>query len=69
MMACFNPTYPEHMTADDRVAEVAAILAGAILRLRRRHALGAPSTAQISSDFAQTGLEVPADLRLHGQHG
>jgi hypothetical protein len=57
------------MSADERVAEVAAILAAAVLRLRRRHALALPSTAQISSYSAQTGLEVPADLRLHGQHG
>jgi hypothetical protein len=68
-MACFDPTDPEHMTADDRVAEVAAILAAAVLRLHRRHALTAPASPQISSDSGQTGLEVPADLRLHGQHG
>jgi hypothetical protein len=37
------------MTADDRVAEVAAILAAAVLRLQRRHALALLSTAQISS--------------------
>jgi hypothetical protein len=68
-MACFDPADPEHMAADDRVTEVAAILAVAVLRLRRRHALVAPSPPQISSNSAQTGLEVPADLRLHGQHG
>jgi hypothetical protein len=67
-MACFDPTDPDQITADDRVAEVATILAAAVLRLRRRHALATPSP-QISSDSAQTGLEVPADLRLHGQHG
>jgi hypothetical protein len=67
-MACFDPADPDQMTADDRVAEVAAIFAVGVLRLRRRHAL-ATASPQISSDSAQTGLEVPADLRLHGQHG
>jgi hypothetical protein len=68
-MACFDPTDPDQMSADERVAEVAAILAVGVLRLHRRHALAAPASPQISSTSARTGLEVPADLRLDGQHG
>jgi hypothetical protein len=68
-MACFDPTDPDQMSADERVAEVAAILAVGVLRLRRRHALSLPSPPQMFPDSVKTGLEVPDDLRLHGQHG
>ena len=44
----FDPTDPAHMTAEERVEELAAILAAGILRLRMRSAL--PTPAPHSSD-------------------
>ena len=68
-----DPTNPANMTPDERVAEVAAILAGGVLRLRRRQAVSAPDDPQIhpveSLESVANGLEVPSETRLHGQRG
>ncbi len=61
---------PADMTADGRLAEVAAILAAAVLRLRDRAAVsGGESAVRFSADSGQIGLEVPAEMRLHGARG
>ena len=68
-----DPTDPAIMTPEDRLAEVAAILAEGVLRLRRRSGISPTSTPpEISGnphESGQIGLELSAKSRLHGQHG
>ena len=68
-----DPTNPANMTPEERLAEVAAILAEGVLRLRRRQAVAAPEAPLIhhveSEESAGNGLEVPSETRLHGQRG
>ena len=68
-----DPTDPGSMTPDDRLAEIAAILAEGVLRLRRRGGIPATSTPPESAgnplESSEICLELPAKSRLHGQHG
>jgi len=68
-----DPTDPAHMTPEDRLAEVAVILAEGVLRLRRRSGISPTSPPPEISlnplDSGQIGLDLPAKSRLHGQHG
>lgn len=68
-----NPSDPANMTAEQRVAEVAAILAEGLLRLRRSGVTFATSVSaeapQISLESGEIGLELSPDLRLHGHGG
>ena len=68
-----DPTDPANMTPAERLAEVAAIFAEGVLRLRRRAAGLTPKLTVIhpveSTESAANGLEVPSETRLHGQRG
>jgi hypothetical protein len=68
-----DPTDPVNMTPDERLAEVAAIFAEGVLRLRRRGAIPTPRLAVIHpvefGESAANGLEVPSETRPHGQRG
>ena len=70
-MASFNdPTDPRNMTPEERLAEVAAILAAGVLRLHRRAAIPATPDAPINSeDSAQKGLDSRGETRLSGPRG
>jgi hypothetical protein len=56
---------PSSMTPDERFSEVAAILAGGVLRLHARAALSGtnPATRE-SPDFSPAGLEVSEETVL-----
>lgn len=64
---------PATMTADERLREVAAILAAGILRLRSRAALpadpGKHSGLKNSPESRQDGLEVSAETVLSVHRG
>jgi hypothetical protein len=68
-----DPTDPANMTPDERLTEVASILAEGVLRLRRRQAVSAPDSPRIhaveSGESGGIGLEVSPETRLHGQRG
>lgn len=55
----------DEMNADQRTAELAAILAGAISRLYQRYAL----VGDQRPSKAETCLEVPGETVLTGHHG
>jgi hypothetical protein len=70
MAFCNEPTHPVHMSPEERMEEIASILAAGFLRLRRRG--GVPlscSPPQILSDSPPNGLEVSGETRLHGHRG
>lgn len=61
MSNCADPT---RLSPDERLREVADILAAGVLRLRQRSALS-PENAQINlAESSPAGLEVPARTRL-----
>lgn len=68
-----DPTAPANMSPEERLAEVAALLAAGVLRLRRRQAVACPDDAVIhpveSAESAGNDLEVPPETRLHGHRG
>ena len=68
-----DPTDPANMTPEERVAEVAAILAEGVLRLRRRAAVpavpGDVPAVKIPLESGQNGLDEGAETRLHGHRG
>jgi len=68
-----DPTDPANMTPEERVAEVAAILAEGVLRLRRRAAVpavpGDVPAVRISPESARNSLEEGGKTRLHGHRG
>jgi hypothetical protein len=57
------------MTPDERMEEVASLLATGILRLRRRSALPAASDLKILPESLPDGLEVPVETRLSVRAG
>jgi hypothetical protein len=70
MAFCDDPTDPAHMTPEQRVEEIAAILAAGLLRLRQRVAVPAPCPpSEISADSAQNCLDDSSETRLHGHRG
>ena len=68
-----DPTDPANMTPEERVAEVAAILAEGVLRLRRRAAVpaipGDVSEVENCPESGQNGLDRVARTRPHGHRG
>lgn len=65
-----DPSDPANMTPEERVAEVAAILAEGVLRLRRRTAVpGDVPPVGIPLESEQNGLDECAETRLHGHRG
>ena len=73
-MAIVNdPTDPANMTPEERVAEVAAILAEGVLRLRRGAAVpavpGDVSGVKNPLESGEKGLEHVAETSAHGHRG
>ena len=64
MATYLDPTDPSNMTLEDRLNEVAYILAKGVLRLHRRHALGPDSQTNPGPTF-HSG----SDLICRGTHG
>jgi len=68
-----DPTDPANMTPEERVAEVAAILAEGVLRLRRRAAVPAVPDdvppVKNPLECGQNGLDDCVGTRLHGHRG
>ncbi|MCC6357043.1 MAG: hypothetical protein IT577_24420 [Verrucomicrobiae bacterium] len=65
-----DPTDPACMSPDDRLAEVAGILAEGVLRLRRRAAAAGESPATVEpSESSRNCLEPAAETRLDGPRG
>lgn len=65
-----DPTDPAHMTAEQRVAEVAAILAEGVARLHRRAAApAAVNPPEDCPDSGETRLEHCATTRPDGHGG
>jgi hypothetical protein len=52
------------LSPDERLREVAAILATGVLRLRRRAALPAENAQKNPVELSPDGLEVPVEPRL-----
>jgi hypothetical protein len=55
---------PESMTADERRAEVASILAAGLLRRVRHLKASNPDAHQSSSPGSGIGLDLPSETRL-----
>jgi len=55
---------PETMTPGERRGEIAAILAGGLVRAVRASREWAPESAEISPEPAPSGLDLSPDLRL-----
>jgi hypothetical protein len=51
-LAGANALVPDLMTADERLAEVAQILAAGLVRLRRREAMSAAGSGDFRLDFS-----------------
>lgn len=56
-----NPLPPDQMTAAERLAEIAEILAAGILRLRERE------SAHAGGDRGDVSLAIPAHPSRHGR--
>ena len=63
-MSYLDPTDPQNMTVEDRLNEVAAILARGVLRLHHRHALGPDANSNPGPSF-HSG----SDLMCRPTHG
>ncbi len=64
-----DPTNPANMSAEERVAEIATILAAGVLRLRRQAAVPAAiSPPSLLSDSGRNSLEECGEESLNG-HG
>jgi len=61
-----DPFDPNQMTADQRVAEIASILAGGLRRLRSRAALDPVS---LHPESSPTRLDESRKTPLHGRRG
>ena len=73
MAVSFDPTDPRHLTPEQRVDELAAILAAGVRRvLALRAGSGTspplPPPEQIPPESCQIPLEVSAQSRLHGSN-
>jgi hypothetical protein len=65
-----DPSDPARLEPEDRVAEIASILAAGVLRLRSRSALIAENRdVSTHADSGRNCLEVCRETRLHGHHG
>ena len=68
MTVPFDPTDPHHLTPEQRLDEVAAILATGVRRVLalRVSPATSPAPLQIPPDSSQNCLEVSPQSRLHG---
>jgi hypothetical protein len=63
-------TDPSELTPKERLEEVAAILAGAVLRLKRRSALPVPESPQKEAESAPERPRIPQKDLIYGPfHG
>ncbi len=62
-----DPTDPVHMTPEERLTELAAILAAGVLRLHRRAAIPVSPNPQIPSDSGQNCLDLSSRSSPDGQ--
>jgi len=73
MSPCTDPTDPANMTPEERIAEVAAILAEGIRRLRQRGVAAAVSgdgsMAGNPQESGQNGLDGCTRTSPHGHRG
>jgi hypothetical protein len=69
MAAFYDPTDPIHMTPEQRVSELAALLAEGILRLRQRAALTSNPAINPPPESPDSGLDACPPTSLHGHHG
>ena len=70
MSVANDPTDPAHLTPDQRLAEIASILAEGLLRLRARSALASPiGPASPASDSPPIRLDDCGQSRPHGPTG
>jgi hypothetical protein len=70
MAFCDDPTDPANLTPEQRVEEIASILAAGVLRLHRRAAAPAPdSPSELPADSAPHRLDDSPETRLHGHRG
>ncbi len=58
----FNALDPDRMTTDERLDEVADILAAGVMRLRKRH------LESNSNDLRDVSLDFNANRSMHGQN-
>ena len=54
-----NPLHPSHMTAPERLAEIAEILAAGLMRLRARQ------SSHLSPDYGESLLDCPGNQSGH----
>jgi hypothetical protein len=67
-MAVYDPTSPTEMSPDQRLDEIASILAGGLLRLHRRVALSTEvSPVSLVEESEQIQLDVCGQSRTHGE--
>ena len=71
-MAIYNdPSSPANMPPDERVGEVAALLAKGLLRLRKSSAISItsplPPEIEPLAEFGEGDLDESPETRLHGQ--
>ena len=57
-----NPLLPHHMSAAERLGEIAEIMAAGLMRLRAR------KSSAISGDRGESCLDFPATQRMHASH-
>ena len=65
MASRFDPTDPRHLTPDQRLDEIVALLATGIRRLLALRAKEIPHSPQIPQNSSQNGLDEWADKSVH----
>ena len=66
MAVPFDPTDPAYLTPDQRLDELAALLAAGV---RRARALRPPSLPQIPAESPRNGLDPSAEQSVYGPRG
>ena len=57
-----NPLHPDHLSPDERLREIAEILARGFVRLKARQ------SRPIAADRGESSLDLPGSKRGHGDH-
>jgi hypothetical protein len=65
MASLFDPTDPRHLTEDQRLDEVSALLATGMRRLLALRAKEIPHSPQIPQNSSQNGLDEWAEPSVH----
>jgi hypothetical protein len=70
MACCHDPADPVHLTPEQRLEEIASLLATGVLRLQRRAALTSSGNhSEFPPDSAPNGLDESPERGLHGHRG